>query len=90
MLNLVVHKETARLYNINEHFASLIQRDLFFTFLSWISRLADFWFPWQAYFDRPFGLTYMKIGLDECHPIVLYYHLVQTQGQSKHNSYLNC
>jgi hypothetical protein len=27
---------------LNEHFASLIQTDLFFTFLSWISRLADF------------------------------------------------
>jgi len=30
---------------LNEHFDSLIHTDLFFTFLSWITRLADFWFP---------------------------------------------
>jgi len=56
---------------LNEHFASLIQTDLFFTFLSWISRLMDFWFPWQAYFDPAFGLINIKAGFDECHPIVL-------------------
>jgi len=56
---------------LNEHFDSLIQTDLFFTFLSWISRLADFWFPWQVYFDPPFALTTIKTGFDECHPIVL-------------------